>query len=109
MFAHIGKFLNKRYPFGMSLVKFALAFQMFKRFMITMNYKLFWKKVVLPILQSPNKSIKLFVPGGVIEMTPFKFLTKISYRVTLLKKDNPNVYVRGITLNLKSFSKVREC
>ena len=80
----------------MSLVKFALAFQIFKRFMITMYHKLFWKKVVLPILQSPNKSIKLFIIGGVIEMTPFKFLTKISY-------------VRGITFNLKCLRKVGEC
>ena len=42
-------------------------------------------------------------------MNPFKFVTKISYGVTLLKEDSPNAYVRGITLNLKSFSKVGEC
>jgi len=29
MFDHIGKLLNKLYPFGMSLVKFALDFQTF--------------------------------------------------------------------------------
>jgi len=109
MFDHIEKLLNKIYPFGMSLVKFALAFQIFKRFIITMYHKHFWKKVVLPILQSPNKSIKLIVIGGVIEMTPFKFFTKISYGVTLLKEENPNAYVRDTTLNLKIFSKVGEC
>jgi len=85
----------------MSLVKFALPFQIFKRFMNIMYHKIFWKKVLLPILQSPNKSIKLFIIGGVIEMTPFKLLTKISYGVALLKEDNLNAYIRGITLNLK--------
>jgi len=58
-----------------------------------MYHKLLWKKVVLPILQGLNKSIKLFIIGGVIEMNPFDFLTKISYRVALLKEDNPNAYV----------------
>jgi len=109
MFDHIRKLLNKLYPFGMSLVKLVLAFQIFKRFMITMYHKLFWKKLVLPILQGPNKSIKLFVIGGVIEVTFLEFLTKISYGMTLLKEDSHNAYVRGITLNLKYLSKVGKC
>jgi len=77
----------------MSLVKLALAFQIFKGFMITMYHKLLWKKVVLPILQGSNKSIKFFIIGGVVEMTPLEFLTKISYEVALLKEDSPNAYV----------------
>ena len=42
-------------------------------------------------------------------MSPLEFLTKISYGVTLLKEDNPNVYVGGVTFNFKCLSKVREC
>ena len=77
MFDHIRKLLKELHPVGMSLVKLALAFQILKGFMITMDHKLLWKKVVLPILQSSNKSIKLFIIGGVVEMTPLDFLTKI--------------------------------
>jgi len=71
MFDHIGKLLNKIYPFGMSLVKFAMTFQIYKRFVIIVNHKIFWKKIMLPVLQSLNKSIMLFIIGGVIEVTSF--------------------------------------
>jgi len=45
--------------------------------MITMDHEFLGKEVVLPSLQSPYKSIKFLVIGGVVEMTPFEFLTKI--------------------------------
>ena len=90
MFDHIRKLLNELYPFGMSLVELALAFQIPKGLMITMDHKFLWKKVVLPILQGSHKSIKILVIGRVTEMTPLEFLTKISYGMTLLKEDNPN-------------------
>jgi len=40
-------------------------------------------------------------------MTPLEFLTKISFGVALLKEDNPNAYVGGITFYFKRLSKVR--
>jgi len=76
--------------------------------MITMDHKFLWKKIILPILQSSNNSIKFFIITGVIDMTPFEFLTKLSYGVALLKEDNPNAYIGGITLYFKCLSKVRK-
>ena len=93
MFDHIRKLLNELHPLSMSFIELAFAFQIFKGFMITMYHKFLWKKVVLLILQGSNKSIKFFIIGGVVEMTPFDFLTKISYGVALLKEDIPNAYV----------------
>jgi len=45
---------------------------------------------VLPNLQSPHKSIKVFVIGGVVDVTPLEFLTKIGYGVSFLEKHGPN-------------------
>ena len=92
----------------MSLIKLALAFQIFKVFMITMYHKLLLKKIMLPILQGSYKSIKFFIIGGVVEITPIEFLTKISYGVALLKENSPNAYIRSITFYFKCFSKVRK-
>ena len=91
---HIRKLFNKLHPLSMSLIKLALAFQIFKGLVITMFHKFLWKKIMLPILQSSNKSIKFFIISGVINMTPFEFLTKISYG--------------GITFYFKCLSKVRK-
>jgi len=44
VFNHIINCFFKLYPFSMSLVMFALAFQMLKRFIITMNYNSFFKE-----------------------------------------------------------------
>ena len=63
---------------------------------------------MLPILQGSYKSIKFFIIGGVVEMTPLEFLTKISYGVALLKEDNLNAYVLDITFYFKCLSKVRK-
>jgi len=48
MFDHIRKLLNEHYPFGMSLIELALAIQILKGLMITMDHKFLWKKVVVP-------------------------------------------------------------
>ena len=74
----------------------------------TMDHKFLWKKIMLPILQSSNKSIKFFIISRVIDMTPFEFLTKISYGVSFLKENSPNAYIRGITFYFKCLSKVRK-
>ena len=66
------------------------------------------KKIMLPSLQSPHKSIKLFVIGGVVDVTPFEFLTKIGYGVSFLEKHDPNTHIGCITLNLKIFGEVRK-
>jgi len=73
-----------------------------------MDHKFLSKKIMLPILQSSNKSIEFFIISGVIDMSPFEFLTKISYGVALLKEDCPNSYIGGITLYFKCLSKVRK-
>ena len=44
---------------------------------------------MLPSLQIPHKSIKLFVIGGVVDVTPLEFLTKIGYGVSFLEKNGP--------------------
>ena len=76
--------------------------------MVTMYHKLLCEKIVLPSLQSSHKSIKLFVIGGVVDVTPLEFLTKIGYGVPFLEKHGPNAYIGCITLNFKSFGEVRE-
>jgi len=63
---------------------------------------------VLPSLQSSHKSIKLFVIGGVVDVTPLEFLTKISYGVPFLENHDPNAYIGCFALNFKSFGEVRE-
>jgi len=63
---------------------------------------------MFPSLQSPHKSIKLFVIGGVVNVTPFEFLTKIGYGVSLLEKHDLNTYIGCITLNFKGFGEVRK-
>jgi len=68
MFDHIRKLLKELHPFGISCLKLALAFQLFKGFMITMYHKLLGKKVELPTLQGSNKSIKFLIIGGVVEL-----------------------------------------
>jgi len=59
-------------------------------------------------LQGSKKSIKFLIIGGVVEMTPLEFLTKISYGVTLLKENSLNAYVRSITFYFKCLSKIRK-
>jgi len=76
--------------------------------MITKDHKFLRKKIVFPSLQSSNKSIKLFVISGVVDVTPFKLLTTISYGLSFLEKHDPNTHIGRITLNFKSFGKVRE-
>ena len=57
-------------------------------------------------LQSPHKSIKLFVIGGVVNVTSLEFLTKIGYEVSFLEKYGPNTYIGCITLNFKFLEKL---
>ena len=50
-------FVNARIWDDTPFVELVLAFQIFKRFMITMDHKLFRKKIMLPSIQSSNKGI----------------------------------------------------
>jgi len=63
---------------------------------------------MLPSLQGPHKSIKLFIIGRVVKMNFLELFTKVGYRVSFLEKHDPNTYSGSITLNFKGFGKVRK-
>ena len=49
---NIRKRLNKLNPFGMSLIQFRLTLKIFKRFMIRMDDKFMWAKLVFTLTQN---------------------------------------------------------
>jgi hypothetical protein len=52
---------NEFNPLRMMFIQICLAFQKLQRFMVRMDDKFFWPKMMLPNLQNTNKSKKLFV------------------------------------------------
>jgi hypothetical protein len=67
VFDDIRKRFNKFNPLSMSTVQFSLTMNMFQRFMIRMDNKLFGPQIMLSCFQCAHKSIQFLVISRVIQ------------------------------------------
>ena len=68
----------------MSTLNLLLRIDAFKRLMILKDNEFFWKKIMTPVAQGLNHSIKFLIMGRISYFGVIQFLTKVSYWVTLL-------------------------
>ena len=77
--------------------------------MVKQQDKLLWQKVISSIPKIWHNRVEFFVVGRIISfcIIEIEFLTEKGNRLTLLTKNSSYAYTRGITSDLKGFSKVK--
>jgi hypothetical protein len=71
----------------MSAVQCSLTTNMFQRFMIKMNNKLFGLQIMLPCFQTSHKIVQFFIISGIIQNRTAQFFTKICNWFSFLQQN----------------------
>ena len=93
----------------MPLIQFSLTIEILQILIINIQNKLLRKKIVSPILQCLNSSIKFLIINIIFSFSIIQIHTKISNMSTFLAQNCSYCSTSSITVYLKHLVKIRRC